>query len=295
MLQGAGSAPLSLLYGTIIADAWQGEERARVMSKSAMMLGFGTAISPALGGALCLVDWRLIFLLPLLALPLAVLAWRLPLMRPSESVTLKTYARKAIALARHPQTLLLLALTLLTFIMLSGPIITCFPLLAEALFTASPVESGFIISAASLASGVAAVLLPRLYTRFSVKLLLLIAMGLYAVAFCSMPHVAGLYWLFVPMCLYGLAQGLNIPLVSTLLAGQAPDGQRAAIMALNAVLLRLGQNIGPALFGSLAGVLGPGAAISSGALIALLTACLVLCFPLPPMPGDVEGALLGES
>ncbi|MDL2291258.1 MFS transporter [Desulfovibrio sp. OttesenSCG-928-F20] len=287
-IQGAGSAPLGLLYSTIVADTWQGEERARVMSLCAVTLGFGTALSPVLGGALTMLNWRLVFLLPLLALPLVVLAVRLPLMRPVEKTSLALYAAKSLALARQPQTLLLLALTLLTFIMLSGPVITCFPLLAESLFQARPLDSGLIISAASLASGLSASYLPRLYKRYRPRTLLLTAMALYTAAFCIMPHMPGLFWLIGPLILYGLAQGLNIPLVSTLLVGQAPDERRAALMALNALLLRLGQYLGPAIFGTLVALLGPGGAITSGALLALVTALLLLCRSLPDLQGQEQ-------
>lgn len=295
MVQGAGSAPLGLLYATIIADTWQGEDRARVMSWNAVVLGLGTAVSPALGGGLAMLHWRLPFVLPLLALPVLLPAFRAPLMRPGPAEPLARYVKKNLAVARERQTLVLLGLTLLTFIMLSGPLITCFPLLAELVYRASPLESGLIIATASLASGLAASQLPRLYRRFEVRTLLLAAMAMYAAAFCAMPLMPGLIWLVLPVTLYGLAQGLNIPLVSTLLTGRAPDGQRAALMALNALLLRLGQNIGPALFGLLAGAFGPGGAIVSGAAVAFAAAALLLLTPLPPLMEDEAGQGVTDS
>jgi MFS family permease len=284
LLQGAGSAPLGLLYPTIIADTWQGEERVKAMSYAATMLGLGTAVGPALGGALAMLHWRLPFLLPLLALPVLCLALRLPLTRPGVATSLAVYLRDVATLARKPQTLLLLALTLLTFIMLSGPIITCFPLLAESRFQAAPQQTGLIIAAASLAAGLSATRLPWLYRRASRRALLLAAFALYALSFWLMGAAPGLWWLLGPVLLYGLGQGLNIPLVSLLLAGQAPEDRRAALMAANAVLLRFGQCIGPALFGALAGLLGPAWAIRAGCLIALGMAALVLVRGLPLSP-----------
>lgn len=281
MVQGAGGAPFGLLYATIIADTWQGEARARVMSWNAVTLGLGTAFSPAVGGVLAVMHWRLPLALPLLALPVVWLALRQPLMEPQPGIPLRVYARESLGYVRKRLTLVLLGLTLLTFIMLSGPIVTCFPLLAEAYFQATPLESGLIIACASLASGLAASQLPRLYRLFSSRALLIAAMLLYVVAFCGMVLMPALWWLVAPMSVYGLAQGLNIPLASTLLAGQAPEGSRAVLMSANAVLLRLGQNIGPVLFGMLAVFFGPAPAIVSGALLALATAALVLSTPLP--------------
>lgn len=288
VIQGAGSSPMGLLYPTIIADTWQGEERVKAMSYTSMVLGIGTAVSPALGGALAMFDWRYPFLLPLLALPVLALALRLELMTPGLKTPFTEYVKNVVRTAASRQTLVLLGLTLLTFIMLSGPIITCFPLLAESFFKATPWESGMIIACASLASGIMAVKLPALYGMFSTRTLLLASLCMYSLAFFFIPFAPRLWWLLPPIFLYGLAQGVNIPLVSILLAGQAPDEQRAALMAGNAILLRLGQNIGPALFGTLAGVFGPGGAIRAGIAVALAMGVLVLSTRLPSALEDAK-------
>ena len=290
-LQGAGSAPLGLLYTTIIADTWQGELRLKAMSYSAVSLGLGTAAGPALGGALAMLDWRLPFLLPLLALPVAALALRLPLMRPKTRTPLRTYISETLNCARQKQTMVLLGLTLLTFIMLSGPIITCFPLLASAKFQASTLESGLIIAVSSLASGLSASILPRLYRFLSSRALFMTSCLLYTLALCAIPLTSSLWWLPASITIYGFAQGLNIPVVSTLLTGQVPEERRASIMAANAVLLRLGQNIGPALFGALAGFAGAAGAIAAGTTLALGMAALVVMNPLPSLRRSEEQAI----
>jgi len=287
-VQGVGGSAFSLMYTTLIADTWQGEERLFMMSRNAMIVGFGTAASPAVGGALAMLDWRLVFLLPLAALPLMFLACRLPLLNPGRSVSFRAYAEACLSRARDRQTLVLLSLTLLTFIMLSGPLITCFPMLAEQKFKATPLESGLILAVASLAAGLAALGLPRLYRSYSARSLLLTAMALYIVGFICI-SLAPVLWLLAPAVLiYGLAQGLNIPLVSTLLVGQARDDQRASLMALNGILLRLGQNIGPVVFGTLAGWVGPAWAIVAGGIPALIMAGLAAVATLPALSYAIE-------
>ena len=281
VIQGVGSAPLGLLYPTIIADTWTGEERIRAMSYTGVALGIGTAINPVLGGALGMASWRLPFLLPLLAIPVLVLAFRVPLLRPGKDITFRRYTRNLLLTVRTRQTIVLLALTLLTFTMLSGPIIACFPVLAASFFKVGPLETGLVIASASLFSGLAALLLPALYKHFSSRALLLSAFLLYALAFCIIA-LTGHFWLLLfPMAMYGLAQGMNIPLVSLLLTGRSGASERSSLMAINALLLRLGQNIGPAAFGTLAGSLGPAGAIASGATVAAAMALLVLSTPLP--------------
>jgi len=283
LVQGVGGSAFSLMYTTLIADTWHGDERLFMMSRNAVVLGLGTAASPAVGGALAMLDWRLVFLLSLTALPLMLLACRLPLLNPGRSSSFRSYAGACLSRAKDRQTMLLLSLTLLTFIMLSGPLITCFPMLAEQKFKATALESGLILAVASLAAGLAAFGLPRLYRNYSARSLLLTAMALYIIGFICI-SLAPALWLLAPaVLLYGLAQGLNIPLVSTLLTGRAQDGQRASLMALNGMLLRLGQIIGPAVFGTLAGWASPAWAIAAGGIPALIMAGLAAVATLPTL------------
>ena len=275
-VQGVGASAFALMYTTLIADTWQGHERLTMMSWSSVVLGLGTAASPAIGGALAMLDWRLPFLLSLAALPLMFLAYRLPLPPPGTSSSFRAYAGACLSCVRDRQTLILLSLTLLTFIMLSGPLLTCFPILAKQKFQATPLETGLILALASLAAGFAALNLPKLYRRYSTHTLLLSVTTLYIIGFICISTLPAL-WLLAPAALlYGLAQGLNIPLVSTLLADQAEDSRRTSLLALNGILLRLGQIIGPAIFGTLAGWAGASWAIAAGSVPALIMILLVV-------------------
>jgi len=276
LVQGVGAAAFALMYTTLIADTWQGHERLTMMSWSSVVLGLSTAASPAIGGALAMLDWRLPFLLSLAALPLMFLAYRLPLLTPGTSSSFRAYAGACLSCVRDRQTLFLLSLTLLTFIMLSGPLLTCFPILAEEKFQATPLETGLILALASVAAGLAALGLPKLYRRYSTRSLLLVITALYIIGFISISLIHVLWLLAPAVFLYGLAQGLNIPLVSSLLADQAGDDQRTSLLALNGILLRLGQIIGPAIFGTLAGWAGPSWAIAAGVVPALVMVWLVM-------------------
>jgi len=275
-VQGVGASAFALMYTTLIADTWQGHERLTMMSRSSVVLGIGTAASPAVGGALAMLDWRLPFLLSLAALPLIFLALRLPLLNPGASSSFRASAGAYLASVRDRHTLALLGLTLLTFIMLSGPLLTCFPILAEQKFQATPLETGLILALASLAAGLAAFGLPKLYRRYSTRALLLTVTALYIIGFISISLVPALWLLAPAVLLYGLAQGLNIPLVSTLLADRAGDSERTSLLALNGILLRLGQIIGPAIFGTLAGWASPSFALAAGSVPAVLMIWLIM-------------------
>jgi predicted MFS family arabinose efflux permease len=71
-----------------------------------------------------------------------------------------------------------------------------------------------------------------------------------------------------------VAQGLNIPILQTLLAGAAPIEYRAMFMALNSMTLRLGQTLGPPLMGWVYGLYGIGTVFYVGAGLSLVMLAL---------------------
>lgn len=276
VVQGIGSASLGILYNTIIADTWDGEARARMMSRNALVLGLGTAISPALGGALALLGWRMPFLLSLLALPLLCIAPSALLARPQASVSFRIYLGNVFRCLRAPETLRILGLGFGSSILLFGPVVTCFPLIAHQSFNAEAFDIGIIMAAASLISGIAAWRLGPLFSRLPARRLLSRGLVLYTLSFCAMPFMPSLAWLTLPLLLFGFAQGITIPLTALLLTARAPTGQRAALVSTNAMGMRLAQTLTPLAFILLAARTTPGvavlAAVGVTGLMALLTA-----------------------
>lgn len=287
-VQGIGAASLGTMCSTITADTWEGSERARMMGINGLMLGLGTAFSPALGGILGMLGWNAPFLLALLALPLAWFSWDIPLLRPEYSSSLKDYFKTSWQYVKQPTTRLLLLLGFCTFIILSGPIVVCFPLFAKEAFAATPLHIGIIMASASFVSGLMASQLARLYGRFSPRSLLMVSQGFYLLSMLTMPLVTGLWWLIGPILFYGLGQGLNIPLMTTLMTGVAPDGQRGALMATSAMSQRFAQGIGPMFFSGLAGIMGPENAIFAGALFALFMLWVSMGAQLPAEVPDTQ-------
>lgn len=69
--------------------------------------------------------------------------------------------------------------------------------------------------------------------------------------------------------LFGVAQGINLPNVFSLLSSHAPSENRGAFMATNGMVLRAGQTIGPLLVAGPASSLGLTGAYLAAALAAL--------------------------
>jgi MFS family permease len=278
-LQGMGASPLGVLYGTIIGDLYQGRERGQAMGYNASVLSMGTAGFPALGGALGMFGWQYPFLLPLLAIPLglAVLAL-LDAPEPKSSASFMEYLRGAWERMKTRKVLALFATTLMTFMVLYGPIITYLPILLSHRFGASPMAIGMIFLVASGFTGVASFQLGRLTERFGQRALLMASAVCYGLSMVLMPNAPGMWQIIPPVICFGLGQGLNIPTVMTMLATIAPMEQRGAFMAANGLLLRLAQTLAPLLMGGLYAMAGMPAVFMGGLACAAMILILAIFF-----------------
>ncbi len=126
-----------------------------------------------------------------------------------------------------------------------------------------------MMSAMSLTTALTASQVGRLTRRFSEAALIKAAFALYALALALIPLMPSLWLLPLPILLFGLAQGINMPSAQSLLAGLAPIAYRAAFMSVNGMVLRLGQTLGPLVMGLAFGLGGTNAPFFGGAVLAL--------------------------
>jgi MFS family permease len=285
--QGVGAAPLGVLYSTMIGDLYHGAERGQAMGYNASVLAMGTAGYPAVGGVLALLGWNYPFLLPLLAVPLglAILLF-MDTPEPKKSGSLKEYFAEALRRMKTREAMALFATTLLTFIILYGPLITYLPLLLSHRFSASPATIGLVFLAASGFTGLVSFQLGRLTQRFGQRTLLTAAAVFYGLCMLLTPHAPTLLATIPPVICFGLAQGLNIPTVMTMLTTIAPMEQRGAFMAANGLLLRLAQTVAPMIMGGLYALGGMNAVfwggfVCAGAILILARFFIVNISPAP--------------
>ena len=92
------------------------------------------------------------------------------------------------------------------------------------------------------------------------------------------PSIGSLWWLAIPVIIFGIAQGVNLPNVLNTLSELAPQEYRAAFMSLNGMILRLGQTLGPAVMGFVYGTFQLEGVYYAGAGIALLMIVIFALF-----------------
>ncbi len=248
--QGAGSAALGVLNVTLIGDLFEGNRRATAMGYNGSVLSVGTAIYPAIGGVLASIAWNYPFFLSAIAIPVALYAMIfLDPVPISMNLDLAEYFQKIKDRIFTPKVLGLFACVFLTFLILYGGYITYLPILLDEDFAVSSTVIGLMLSGSSLITAYTSSKLGSLTKRFSEQHLILTAAILYTLIFLSFPFIENIWFMALPISVFGVAQGINIPSLLNLLTGQVPSDVRAAFLAINWVVIRASQTIAPALLG----------------------------------------------
>ena len=276
-LQGMGAAALGTLNVTVIGDIYDGRERSAALGYNSSVLSVGTASYPAIGGLLATFGWFYPFALPFVAIPIGIIVlFSLRNPEPRNEDRLKDYFGSVWENLRDREVFGLIGASLLTFIVLFGPQISYLPILMNARFDASSFVIGAVLSGASLTTALTSTQLGRLTLRFSERSLLKSAFVLYAIALVAVAFTPSLPMLLVPAALFGVAQGINLPNVFSLLNAHAPTENRGAFMAANGMSLRTGQTIGPLFMAYAAGTIGLTGAYLAAAGLAILAFFLVI-------------------
>ena len=135
--------------------------------------------------------------------------------------------------------------SVMTFIVLYGAYTTFIPLHLSDRFQSTALAIGLVMSVGSLSTALTASNLKRITKLMSSERLITLAFLLYAISFLSIPWLPGHWLVALSVALFGIAQGLNYPVVMSLLAGLAPTEHRAIFMSANGMVLRVGQTLGP--------------------------------------------------
>jgi ACDE family multidrug resistance protein len=248
VFQGIGAASLGSINSTLIGDIYSGRDRAQAMGLNASVLSIGTASYPTIGGALAILGWYYPFVLPVLALPIGIIVlMSLHNPEPGHHQGLKEYLGSTWAYLKNLKVIALFMTGVLTFIILYGAYLTYFPLLLDSSFGTSSLIIGIIMSVMSITTAAVSSQLGRICRWLSLEAIIKIAFATYALALVLIPFMPSLWLLLIPVVIFGIAHGANIPSIQTTVAGLAPLEYRAAFMSLNSTMLRLGQTIGPPL------------------------------------------------
>ncbi|MCB0806103.1 MAG: MFS transporter [Bacteroidales bacterium] len=248
--QGMGSAALGSINVTLIGDIYEGKKRAAAMGYNGSVLSIGTALYPALGGALASFGWNYPFFFPILAIPVGL--WVIKSLdnpEPEKHEKFFSYLKNALKSMLNRKVVGLFVVSISTFIILYGAYLTVFPLYLKESFNAKPWQIGVIMSAMSVATALTSSFSGKISAKFSKAVIIMAAFTLYIISLVLIPQMPSMIFITIPAFIFGIAQGLNLPASMTFLADLSTIKYRAAFMSVNGMVLRIGQTIGPVLVG----------------------------------------------
>jgi len=277
-LQGVGAAALGAVNFALISDLYSGHDRITAFGYNTAVISAGAAGYPLIGGAVVILGWHYPFFLPLLALPVALIVWRvLPNPKPDRSSTMGRYLRDLARVVGVLDVGALFLASLTVFIVLYGALITYLPFFMEQRLAATSLDYGLVMASHAAASTLAAVKLGDLSRRYAPRRLALTALAIMAPATIAVAFIPSLWVMFILAAVHGSTVGLSLSLFQTLLAELAPVEQRGAVLALNGTMIRLGQTLGPPLMAVFLAVGGmPAVFVGGGLVIGLVLPLLVL-------------------
>jgi len=277
LFQGVGASSLGSLNVTIISDLYSGEERITAIGYNASVLSLGAASYPAIGGALAMIGWHYPFFLSIVAIPVGFLVlFSLENREPKNEQHFREYLKNAWQSIKNRRIVGLFVASTLTFIILYGSYLTYLPFLIKHSFGASTLVIGLIMASMSLTTALTSSQLGKLSKVCSKRTILKSAFILYALALVIFPLVPTIWALLLPTTIFGIAQGVNIPSIQTILAGLVPMEHRAAFMSVNGMVLRLGQTLGPLLMGIIFALWGMASVFYAGAGFSIAAFILVV-------------------
>ncbi|MHA1385204.1 MAG: MFS transporter [Candidatus Helarchaeota archaeon] len=255
--QGIGAASLGTINLTILGDLYSGKDLSNAMGYNGAITSIGTAMYPIIGGALANIKWSYPFLLPILAVPIGLFVlFFLENPEPKDKEDLKHYLSSAIRSMGNRHIIGLYLASFTVFILVFGSILTYVPILIDGLYNispfiiyVSPFSIGVIISSLSISASITSGMLGKLTNYFREKTLVISSFVLYGSALLIIPIIPQLWLYLIPLIIFGIAQGINVPSVQTLVADSSSLEHRAIYMSVNGMFIFLGQTIGPLLMG----------------------------------------------
>ena len=288
-LQGFGAASLEAVVISTICDLYTGKRVTTAMALNASTIGVAATIYPAVGGILADLNWRLPFLMALLAIPVAILVLvklRLP---PSaiknNDLQLKTYVRHLGRSIYDPQVIGLLLVVIGLFAIEFGAFYTFTPVLAGTVMGASASVIGMIFSSTSISLAFIAFLVGLFARRLSEIKLIKVALIIFAVSLLLIFQAPNVVLLLIPSVLIGAVSGMAFPSIQALLAKFAPEGYRAGFMSMNVSVQACGRALGP-IIAAIALQWGGMPAIYYGGAAMTLVILVVFHFLLIPRQQD---------
>ncbi|MBD1822929.1 MFS transporter [Cyanobacteria bacterium FACHB-DQ100] len=244
-LLGLAVAGVMVSATTLIADYYQGDERANFMGLQAAFMGLGGVLFLTVGGFIADVNWRLPFLIYLFSwvlLPAIVLLLFEPTRnKPSEDTPSQTGSRATLPI--RLLAFIYSAALLMQIIFYLIPV--QLPFYLQQLARASATQSGLAIALATLLSAIASMNYGKLKRHLSFIKILAIAFLLMGLGYIGLGLVNSYELVLLVLIPTGLGLGLLMPNLTVWTSTEAPDSLRGRALGGLTTFFFLGQFLSP--------------------------------------------------
>ncbi|MBD2022005.1 MFS transporter [Leptolyngbya sp. FACHB-36] len=255
---------------TLIADYYEGPTRAQFLGLQAGFMGLGGVVFLTAGGFLADVNWRLPFLIYLVALALAPCAM-LVLPEPDRTHTGPQDA------AQSPQTLPISLIALTYGIALLTQIVfylipVQLPFYLKQLFQANASQAGLAIALATLLSAAASLSYRQFKARLSFVAIYGIAFLNMALGYLLISTGTTFAVVLLGLAIAGSGLGLLMPNMNLCLTQVTPDAMRGRVLSGITTSFFLGQFLSPLVSQPLSQAIGLGATYATaGGMMLVMT------------------------
>ena len=244
-LQGLFAAPFGMLCTTLLADFFQGPKLVKTVGLNGLIMNVSLAVTPAVGGLLAILNWRVVFILPLFALIPWLISLRLPMEKPASASKVGDYFKGIFKVLYNPKTIMLLSLGFFNLFMVFGPILSSYSGYADAKFGSPSDIIGYILASSSVTAAMTSIWAGIQLATRSPRQLLFIGQTMYAIALFLVPFMPGQWWLLLPVMLFGAGNGMCATTVVSTIIQQAPRESRGSLMSIYGISLCAAQTFGP--------------------------------------------------
>ena len=274
------------------ADVTETQDRAKGLGIVGSAFGVGFAIGPPLGGFLGTLDGGVNLFWPgIVSAGLAVVALvgtvlflpeslpiesRRPFRAAPATAATRTLGSAPWSILAAKPVLVGLVISSLTVAIAASALQSVYPFWGRDLFGFSLEDIGLHFTAFALLSAIGqAGLTGPLTRRFGERRLAVGALAGVTVALMlfSVASSPALAWLAI--CVFGFANGLFLPAISSLMSFEAEDDERGAVMGVFTASSSAGRILGPALSGPIYFKFGPAAPFVLSAMLTVLGALLM--------------------
>lgn len=244
MLLGFSVAGIMTTATTLIADYYTGAARAQFLGLQSAFMGLGGVLFLSVGGVLADVNWRMPFLIYLVAwviVPFILVA----LPEPNRERASTHLANEPIS-ETFPWNLLILTygialLTQVVFYLIPVQI----PFYLRDLINANASQSGLAIALSTLAAAVSALAYPRIKARLSFLRVYATAFLLMAVGYGVISLAQSYETALLGLAIAGLGLGLLTPNMNVCLTSTVPGASRGRVLGGLTTAFFLGQFLSP--------------------------------------------------